>query len=214
MKRHLIRFAGRHWFVLPMCFLVFVMLPLVGVPLMIKSENRNTLADAQAGDLLRQIEAGDLYAKGSYGIEPDAQEAARWYRIAAERGHSAAQMRLALAYLSGAGVPRDEQMGFQWYKVAANQGWQDAMIMLSRLYEDGTGVEANLVEAYRWAWLAYAAVSLELQEQVRHESIARSKSGGNAALARVTDMVFQRMPEDQKEEAMRRARAWEPVRDR
>ena len=59
-----------------------------------------------------------MYAAGD-GVPTDLPQAARWYRIAAERGYRAAQRALGTMYLDGVGVPRDAAEGLAWIMVAA-----------------------------------------------------------------------------------------------
>ena len=62
-----------------------------------------------------------MYAAGD-GVPEEPSEAARWYRIAAERGHWTAQRVLAAKYLAGTGVPKNEVEGLAWLNVAATSG--------------------------------------------------------------------------------------------
>jgi len=64
---------------------------------------------------------GRLYADGR-GVEKSPEEAAKWFRKAAEKGVQEAQFRLAGAYERGEGVPKDLEYAYGWYSVAANLG--------------------------------------------------------------------------------------------
>jgi TPR repeat protein len=48
----------------------------------------------------------------------DFQQAARWYRVAAEQGHMIAQVRLGQLYEDGDGVIQDGQQAVFWYRKA------------------------------------------------------------------------------------------------
>ena len=85
------------------------------------------------------------------------------------------------------------------------------MLKLSVLYEHGLGVEADLVEAYRWAWLAHAAGQMELREQVHYQAIVSSDPKSLEPVWRITDPAFESLSEAQEEEAMRRPREWRPT---
>ena len=50
------------------------------------------LARAEQGDAVAQAAVGDSYLGGE-GVAPDAAEAARWYRLAAEQGDPAGLVR-------------------------------------------------------------------------------------------------------------------------
>lgn len=64
---------------------------------------------------------GRMYADGR-GVEKSPQEAARWFRKAAEKGVREAQIRLAGFYQHGEGVPKDLEYAYGWYSVAAHLG--------------------------------------------------------------------------------------------
>ena len=44
-----------------------------------------------------------MYEDGK-GVEPDDEEAVKWYRLSAEQGDASAQWHLGLAYANGEGV--------------------------------------------------------------------------------------------------------------
>ena len=52
----------------------------------------------------------------------DLSTASRLYRVAAEQGHSQAQISLGLMYAFGRGVRRDPVEAVKWYRLAAAQG--------------------------------------------------------------------------------------------
>ncbi|MCI0400399.1 MAG: sel1 repeat family protein [Gammaproteobacteria bacterium] len=66
-----------------------------------------------------------MYANGQ-GVEQNFEEAAKWYRKAAEHGIPQAQYRLANLYVDGKGVPQDFEMAYAWYSTAAHQGHSGA----------------------------------------------------------------------------------------
>ena len=68
------------------------------------------------------------------------EQAAVWYRKAAEQGQASAQCDLGSAYASGRGVPRDDAAAARWWRQAAEQGNMLAQRGLSQLYEAGRGV--------------------------------------------------------------------------
>ena len=55
-------------------------------------------------------------------MHEDDAEAVRWYRLAAEQGHDAAQNNLGGMYAYGEGVPEDDVQAYAWYSIAAAQG--------------------------------------------------------------------------------------------
>ena len=63
-----------------------------------------------------------MYAIGD-GVEKDAAEAVRYYRLAAEQGEFKSQCNLGLMYVQGLGVPKDHVLAYAWaYLGAANAG--------------------------------------------------------------------------------------------
>ncbi|KAG0264760.1 hypothetical protein DFQ27_001032 [Actinomortierella ambigua] len=57
-------------------------------------------------------------------------EAAKWYRMAAERGESKAQLRLGVFHFHGRSVGRDHAEAARWFRKAANQGLAEAQFNL------------------------------------------------------------------------------------
>ncbi len=128
-------------------------------------ENEAALAAMKAGDTARALEiwqglarAGDARARSNLGIlyerglgvEADAVEAARWFRLAAEAGFAPAQHNLATSYAEGNGVVRDSSAAFGWFRQAALQGYLPARKALVRAFSLGEGTPANPVRAYMW----------------------------------------------------------------
>src|SRR5262249_19801950 len=64
---------------------------------------------------------GFLYEHG-LGVKKDYQEAAKWYRTAAENGNAKAQGNLGTLYEEGNGVPHDFVQAYIWFKLSAAQG--------------------------------------------------------------------------------------------
>lgn len=122
------------------------------------------------------------YASGKY------EEAAAWYRKAAEQGDADAQYNLGNLYAQGQGVAQDDAQAVAWYRKAANQGYAKAQSNLGVMYAEGRGVARDDVEAYRWF------------------SIAGAK--GDAEIVKVRDLVEKRLSKEQIAEAQKRAREW------
>lgn len=114
------------------------------------------LESAKQGNLEAQkkltdcyVDLADCYMEGYY-IEKDEYEAVKWYRKAAEQGHSGAQNNLGVCYSNGDGVEKDEKEAAKWYRKAAEQGEIHAQSNLASRYEYGSGVEKDLAEAVKW----------------------------------------------------------------
>jgi TPR repeat protein len=69
-----------------------------------------------------QFDLGTLYDNG-LGVPRSVDEALRWYRAAAVRGHPLAQYNLATMYEDGEGVARDLVEAYKWYTLAARGGF-------------------------------------------------------------------------------------------
>jgi len=69
------------------------------------------------GDSNAQYNLARLYLEGT-GVEPDARQAARWFNLAAEKGHSQAQALLGHLLVNGEGVPRQPARGLMWLTLA------------------------------------------------------------------------------------------------
>ena len=93
-------------------------------------------------------EAVAAYERGDYAA------AMRGFRVLAEQGNAAAQLKLGLMYDNGRGVPRDYQEALKWYRLAAEQGNAAAQFNLGAMYASGVGVPLDYQEAVRWYRLA------------------------------------------------------------
>ena len=83
------------------------------------------------------------------------QQAAYWYRNAAEQGDDNAQFRLGTMYYQGQGFTQDFVQAADWYLKSATQGNSNAQAFLGGMYFEGLGVRQDLKQAY--AWLSVAA---------------------------------------------------------
>lgn len=86
-----------------------------------------------------QVKLGDMHREGwvdEYDeFRQDSEEAARWYRLAAEQGSREAQHRLAIMYFEGNGVPQNKVVSLMFYLLLAetsgtvgmNSHWQSEL---------------------------------------------------------------------------------------
>ncbi|MCU7958524.1 MAG: sel1 repeat family protein [gamma proteobacterium symbiont of Bathyaustriella thionipta] len=122
---------------------------------------------AKHGDTVAQFNLGNLYFNGE-GVAKNDEEAAHWFRLAAQAGHAQAQANLGALYEAGKGVKKDFKQAFEWYKKAADQGEMIAQYNLGRLYQTGKGVKRDsrqaLIEYKKSAeqGVAYAQLNLGL----------------------------------------------------
>jgi TPR repeat protein len=86
-----------------------------------------------------QLPSADLYNKaGALYQSGDHAGAARVVTQAAQAGNALAQLRLAILYDHGDGVPHSFKDAVNWYRQAAAQGEPGAQEQLGQIYEEGT----------------------------------------------------------------------------
>lgn len=118
-----------------------------------------------------QYARGISCLQGHYG-PVEYVEAAKWLRMAADRGHAGAQNNLGYLYQHGFGLQQNNEEAFRWYKKAAEAelGWGKDSI--GRCYRDGVGVGKDLFQAYKWFQLAAdQGVQIARQEAERLASL-------------------------------------------
>lgn len=97
---------------------------------------------ALAGDADAQFLLGLVHDEGQLG-EADANEAVRWYTLAAEQGHAAAQCNLGLCHYEGRGTLRSHERAAQWFERGAAQGFAKAQNNLAVMHLLGQVQDAN-----------------------------------------------------------------------
>ncbi|MEI8393621.1 MAG: caspase family protein [Rhodospirillaceae bacterium] len=115
--------------------------------------DRETCDKANAGDPSLITAVAARLERGQ-GTVPDETEAARLYRLAAERGDARARTGLGELLESGRGVPADEVAAAGFYKLAAEQGDAQARYDLGVMLENGRGGPRDEAAAARWYRLA------------------------------------------------------------
>jgi uncharacterized protein len=97
------------------------------------------LTKAQSGSLNAQNEVAKAYASGRRG-NANYEEAARWYRRAADQGDPDAQTNLGVLYLLGRGVAHDDTQALRWFQRAAASDYPLGLHDLGIMYNNGWGV--------------------------------------------------------------------------
>ena len=91
------------------------------------------------------------YRRGNeYRAGEDHAASARWFRLAAERGHPYAASQLGYMCHTGQGIPADPAEAVRLYRQAVEKGNVVSMFNLGIAYRDGTGVEKDPPEAVHW----------------------------------------------------------------
>ncbi|HJU05390.1 MAG TPA: tetratricopeptide repeat protein [Nitrospiraceae bacterium] len=101
---------------------------------------------ANQGDPQAQFKLGSMYAVGQ-GVYQDADEAARWFRLASVDGNPDILFKIGTMYATGKGIPRNYVTASRFYRSAADQDHSDAQTELGMLYVQGLGVPQDYTEA-------------------------------------------------------------------
>ena len=114
--------------------------------------------------LLKAAEKGDGYGSVQYqlalnyhfgkGISKNPEQAAKWFRKAAELGNVEAQFSLAADYIQGKGIKKNYHEAEKWLRKAAVQGHAVSQYHLGTLCWNGSGIEKNQEEALNWFFKA------------------------------------------------------------
>lgn len=90
------------------------------------------------------------------GVPTNKAEAAHWYRLASDRGHTPAMINLAALLLANSSADRapDAVSAAALVRRAADAGSVDGLFDMGHLSESGTGVAKDMAEAQRWYRLA------------------------------------------------------------
>jgi TPR repeat protein len=111
-------------------------------------------AQAALGNSMMQFSLGTLYDadfKLSKLVQPNMQEALRYYRAAAEQGHIPAAHLLGNALLHGSHVPKDPAAGIPWLLKAANANFAPSQALMGDVYWTGIApYPKNPTEAVQW----------------------------------------------------------------
>jgi TPR repeat protein len=113
-----------------------------------ETARREWLPLAQSGDAETEYRIARMIHYDQ--LEGEDAEAARWYRMAADRGHAAAQNNLGLLHEQGRGVEADPAAAVAWYRRAAEQNLVAAQVNLARCYDQGIGLAENPEAAAEW----------------------------------------------------------------
>ncbi|MDZ7925867.1 MAG: cell division protein PodJ [Agrobacterium sp.] len=183
-----------------------------------------SLADAAAkGDTQALYEIAARYTEGR-GVTADRAEAAKWYKLAADRGLAPAQYRLANLYEKANGVERNLSEAKRYYTLAAEQGNAGAMHNLAVLLASDAAGQPDFTAAAQWFIKASelgvrdsqfnlailfargSGVKQDIEESYKWFSIAAKDGDTDAAQKR--DEVAGAMNPQQLQSARAKADAW------
>jgi S1-C subfamily serine protease len=141
---------------IPLLFLLLTLLVAAVFPVSAQQPEaeRRTFEDAkakaEAGDITAEVIVGICYSLGK-GVIKDNEEAANWFRRAADQDYAPAQFLLGGCYAMGEGVAKNYAEAVKWYRKAAAQNEPESSYRLGESYAFGTlGLPKDDVEAVKW----------------------------------------------------------------
>ncbi len=87
---------------------------------------------AREGDAEAQYQLGLLFMNGKGTIQ-DFEEAARWFKLAANQNHALSQYQLGLIHKTGYGLPANLEKSYMWFNISAAAGIQEAIIARDKI---------------------------------------------------------------------------------
>ena len=155
-----------------------------GVPHDDDTAEDDYLQAAQRGWLAAEYNLGTFYM-----IRFRYKPAETWLLKAAERGYPEAEENLAQLYLAKSPL-QSEEKAFTWFLRAAEHGQPESQYNTCYDYADGLGVTRDMVEAYKWCYIAashgHARADRNkdhLAGQMRAEEVARGREAAEHWLA-------------------------------
>jgi hypothetical protein len=115
----------------------------------VSAELHGLVRDAIIGRADAENDLGTLFALGT-DVPRSFEQAAFWYRRAADQGVASAAYNLGVLLERGLGVPRDPAAALARFRQAADTGHAGALNALGVVYRDGLGVARDPAEALVW----------------------------------------------------------------
>jgi TPR repeat protein len=141
------------------------------VPVNAVEAERWLLASDAQGGTDAQINLALIHYNGAGVIPRDFAVAAKYFRLAAEKGSEYAQVLLANMYWKGEGVPRDPAESAKWQRRAADLNDPAAALHTAAVLNAGTGVPRDPAAALHYyklaARLGNARAMLELAHMLQ-----------------------------------------------
>ena len=125
-----------------------------------------TYAASYFGDREAQYSLASMYLAG-LGGDKSARQAARWFKLAARKGHVGAQMQFGLMLYEGIGIERRPVEGLMWLSIARLSSPSDPEIQARHEEAFSTADEAQRREAMAMAdaWLAHNGAPQQAKAQ-------------------------------------------------
>lgn len=87
---------------------------------------------ASKGDAEAQYQLGLLFMNGKGTIQ-NFEEAAKWFKLAANQNHALAQYQLGLIHQTGYGLPANLEKSYMWFNISAAAGVQEAIVARNKI---------------------------------------------------------------------------------
>jgi uncharacterized protein len=113
-----------------------------------------TYAASYFGDADAQFRLGRMLLEGQGGLK-DPWQAARWLKLAADKGHYQAQALLGTTLFKGQGIPRQPPRGLMYLTIARDSAPQDKTVadLQAAAFAQATDDERAMALSYLEAWL-------------------------------------------------------------
>lgn len=85
-------------------------------------------------------------------VQKDLKEAGKWYRLAAEGGHSMSQYNLGVMYAYGDGVRKDYELSYFWLLLAHSSGTAQALDAIKLLEKRLTFSQQRALKQKAESW--------------------------------------------------------------
>jgi TPR repeat protein len=94
-------------------------------------------------------EQGVRYLFGR-GVQQNNEKAFYYFKLAADKGHAAAQNEVAYLYATGKGTQQNYEKALYYYQLAAFQNVASAQFNLGLMYAKGLGTPVSDANARKW----------------------------------------------------------------
>ena len=101
---------------------------------------------AEEGNSQAQVTIGIMYDYGQ-GVDANATEAFKWYKLAAEQGIPIVQHDLGVKYFQGIGTKQDYLQAAKWWELSSNAGLPDSQFNLGLMHYRGIGLQQDFDQA-------------------------------------------------------------------
>ena len=119
-----------------------------------RTPGQKVYTDADIEQASELAKLGDAEAEANLGVmlttRGKYQQAASWYKRAADVGLSAAAYNLGTLYYNGQGFQQDYAQALHWFEAAAKRNDAYAEFQLGMMDDLGRGVEANPEQEMYW----------------------------------------------------------------